>query len=186
MPNATIPLAELTPKDKERFWAKVNKDGPIHPYDATHGQCWLWTAAQIGEGYGCFSMHSKSVKAHRVSYVLANGSEAMPYCLHSCDRRLCVNPAHLRPGTPKDNGEDMAKRGRCADRRGDLNFAHRHPELMPRGEAVGTAILTEARVRKIRSDYSCGYTLKQIAAEEGIHFTTVWLVVKRIRWAHVV
>jgi hypothetical protein len=31
---------------------------------------------------------------------------------HKCDSRLCMNPNHLEPGTPKDNVDDMMARGR--------------------------------------------------------------------------
>lgn len=36
------------------------------------------------------------------------------HTLHSCDVRKCVNPAHLRWGTPADNVQDMMNKGRCS------------------------------------------------------------------------
>jgi len=53
-------------------------------------------------------------KAHRVSYEhhvqpITNGL----HILHSCDTPACINPKHLREGTPKENGEDKAQRGRA-------------------------------------------------------------------------
>lgn len=33
--------------------------------------------------------------------------------LHSCDTPACIELTHLRPGTPKENMDDMWKRGRA-------------------------------------------------------------------------
>ncbi len=33
------------PTDEERFWTRVNKDGPVHPVLGT--ACWLWTGAVL-------------------------------------------------------------------------------------------------------------------------------------------
>lgn len=35
---------------EQRFWPKVDKNGPL--WNGT--PCWLWTAAQDGRGYGAF------------------------------------------------------------------------------------------------------------------------------------
>ena len=86
-----------------RFWSKVEK---------SEG-CWTWTASRDPIGYGTFGFDGKVRKAHRVAYVLAFGE--IPeghHILHSCDNPPCVNPAHLRSGTRKDNMQDALKRGR--------------------------------------------------------------------------
>ena len=41
--------------------------------------------------------------------------------LHSCDRPQCVNPAHLRMGTDKENVGDRVERERSADVNGSAN-----------------------------------------------------------------
>lgn len=83
---------------EERFWAKVDRSG----------DCWLWTAAVVANrGYGMFSISGRLTLAHRVSYELANGSIPPGMQVdHTCHVRRCVNPAHLRLATPKQNSEN--------------------------------------------------------------------------------
>jgi len=88
----------------ERFWSKVNKDGPIW----RGSPCWLWTASSGGKGgYGQFQLgggKSKMVRAHRWSYEAVVGF--IPEGLeldHLCRVRLCVNPSHLEPVTHREN-----------------------------------------------------------------------------------
>lgn len=90
--------------DEARFWAKVDRSGD---------GCWLWTASTDQGGYGQFQIGRRPFKAHRISWELANGPvPAGLWVLHSCDNPPCVNPAHLRPGTPADNMADQLERNR--------------------------------------------------------------------------
>jgi hypothetical protein len=53
----------------ERFWSKVDKDGPTAPGMAT--PCWLWTAAIGKNGYGAFNRGRRGegmVGAHVYAY----------------------------------------------------------------------------------------------------------------------
>lgn len=88
--------------DHVRFWSKVDKSG----------DCWVWTAYVQDSGYGWFRLQGRSVRAHRVSYELANGPipEGL-YVLHSCDNKLCVKPEHLRVGTHAENVREAVERG---------------------------------------------------------------------------
>ena len=94
----------LKPKDKKRFYAKINKGEP--------DDCWPWSAGR-NKGYGRFRLNKKLCNAHRIAYLLATGEQPGNLCvLHSCDNRACCNPAHLRLGTYADNMRDKAERGR--------------------------------------------------------------------------
>jgi len=82
---------------EERFWAKVDK---------AKG-CWTWTACGNADGYGRFSVGHKMAYAHRVAYELTHGPIAASMDVdHTCYNKSCVNPAHLRVATRKQNTEN--------------------------------------------------------------------------------
>jgi HNH endonuclease len=96
-------MAERTPAD-ERFWAKVNRDGPVPKHRPDLGPCWQWTAAKMHNGYGRFKRDGRTLSAHRVAYELVIGSVPDGLELdHLCRNPACVNPAHLEPVTGKVN-----------------------------------------------------------------------------------
>jgi hypothetical protein len=88
----------------DRFWMKVDTSaGP--------DGCWLWTASLDGKGYGQLNIGEHRMRrAHRISLEIA-GVELVPGMDvdHICRVRRCVNPAHLRQATRKQNMENLAK-----------------------------------------------------------------------------
>lgn len=103
----------LPERSAARFWSLVNKEGPVHPYDASLGRCWFWTGAvQCLGKYGYFYFAGRGHYTHRVSFEIAKGPLGKLVACHSCDRGLCVNPAHLFAGTRLDNNRDMYAKGR--------------------------------------------------------------------------
>jgi len=81
---------------RERFWEKVNKDGPIPERRPDLGPCWVWTASPDSHGYGQIWHDGRLVLAHRLSLALLLGPIPDDLTVdHLCQRTLCVNPDHL-------------------------------------------------------------------------------------------
>lgn len=82
-----------------QFWAKVDKRGPE--------ECWNWVAHLNDFGYGRINTGQKLTLAHRLSYEWANGHISEDKVIdHTCHNPACVNPAHLREVTMKQNSEN--------------------------------------------------------------------------------
>jgi hypothetical protein len=177
-------------KTVARFWAKVNKSGPVHPYDSTLGNCWVWTAAKYAAGYGSLGIGgNRSELSHRISFIIHNG--AIPngkLVCHSCDRRECVNPHHLWLGTHKDNTGDAVNKGRLPFPSGGREFRFRlgYDRRRKRGCESHFAKLSESDVSQIRQQYTGkrGHAGK-LGAHYGVHADTILLIVKRKIWKHV-
>lgn len=128
--------------------------------------CWLWTGPKGSGGYGAFTIRNVDQRAHRASYVLFKGPIPKGlHVLHRCDTPACVNPAHLRVGTVKEN---MAERE--ARKRRDV-----------KGEQIGTSKLTEADVIEIRKS-TLGQ--KALAEKYGVAPSHIWVIRARKAWKH--
>lgn len=151
----------------KHFWEKrVKKAGP--------DECWEWIGTP-SHAYGLKRWIVGGVrrfyKASRLSFLLSGGvlTDERPHVLHSCDNPRCVNPAHLRAGSQKENMADMSQRERRQD---------------PRGEKNGKAKFTEQQVRDIRKKREQGASWAALAREYGSTNMGVIYVVKH-GWRHV-
>ena len=148
----------------DRFWEKVDRRSP--------DECWPWTAATNEHGYGVMRPMGRrsgpTIKAHRVSLMLAGVEVGDLVVRHSCDNPPCVNPAHLSVGTKADNSADMVSRDRHA-----------------RGSRSGTSKLTERQVVEIRARQAAGELHRVLAAEYGVSRTTITQIVSGKTWRHV-
>lgn len=172
---------------EQRFWAKVNKDGPIPESFPELGPCWCWLGSLFTDsGYGQFWMDGTNRRAHIVSYEWANGSTSGAQVQHLCNVRVCVRPTHLKLGTPAENMQYASKTGRMS--KGDQHWLRKGPDTRDhaKGERNGAAKLTEADVREIRRLYADGIPIKDIAVQYGMTYHGVYDIVKRVNWKHVV
>ena len=89
--------------DLERFWAKVDKNGPACKSGRAFGRCWIWTGAS-NPIYGKFTVDGKLRSAHVVAYELSGRKLRHENVVrHRCDTPLCVRFSHLVQGTTQQN-----------------------------------------------------------------------------------
>jgi hypothetical protein len=148
-----------------RFWEKVNTNGPIPEHCPELGPCWVWTAS-TRQGYGTMWLNGKMVDAHRISWFLKHGEWPENCVLHKCDERRCVNPDHFFSGTRTDNNRDKVEKGRS---------------YHPQGERNGRSRIGPVLARQIRNSSS---SLKSAAELYGVSITTVSQIRSGVRWGH--
>ncbi len=152
---------------EERFWALVVKTD----------NCWEWKS-QPKNAYGRLNVDGKLILAHRYSFFLHNGHWPEPSCLHSCDNKRCVNPAHLSAGTQQQNVKERFER---------------MPGNVAVGERQGCAKLTAEEVLEIRATWKPkkrgrgsgdGCSIAELARRFGVSRFTLATIVKRRGWKH--
>lgn len=169
-PNHSIVLdghARLS--EAERFAAYVEKTET----------CWLWRGSLHTGGYGVFRSRGRLQRAHRFSWELENGPiPAGALMCHTCDIRLCVNPAHLYVGSHATNNADLWARHPNAEA---LRAAYRE---RVRGETNGNAKLSDEDVRDIRRRIAAGDMQARIAKEHGVSPSTIANIRTGRTWRH--
>lgn len=131
-----------------------------------HDECALWPYAKDADGYGYLRSGLNTARVHRLFYELLVGPiPAGMHVLHSCDKRACVNPLHLRVGTHAENMAECKAKGRNA-----------------RGTQFRNSKLNDDAVRDIRASK---LPLRQLAAKFGISLSIAHDVKRGLRWRHV-
>lgn len=168
----------------QRFWSKVNKNGPVVCPEL--GPCWVWTRSRSANGYAVFSVNHVNVHASRVAYELTCGPipEGL-WVLHKCDNPVCVRGDHLFLGSAKDNTQDMLSKGRaaCGERNGYYTQPERRSQLP--GEGSSSAKLTDDAVVDIRKRFAGGTaTNAELAAEYKVTGAAISAIVYGKNWTH--
>ena len=171
---------------EQRFWPKVNKDGPIPSHCPELGPCWIWTRGLGSGGYGQFwwTELKRTITAHRAAWIITNGPipKGIDAC-HHCDNPPCVRPAHLFLGTNQENQLDASRKGISSA--AQARWRSRHPDRPATGERHGMAKLTANQVREIRTQHSSGFSLSQIARDYGVSVGTIWFIIAGVHWKSV-
>jgi hypothetical protein len=84
---------------EDRFIERIKE-----PFDA-HNECWIWTGAKTGSGYGQIWLDTNRREcAHRIAYEMFVGPIPQGFHVdHLCSNRACVRPDHLGVLTRKEN-----------------------------------------------------------------------------------
>jgi hypothetical protein len=159
----------------ERFWARVDKVGPIPEHCPEIGPCWVWTGVTNDGGYGLVGRGPRGAgieRAHRFSFALNGGRIGAGHDVcHRCDNRACVNPGHLFSGTRQDNVDDMMAKGRYGERVRRSGADHHRSKL------------TDQQVMDMRATRAlCRVTLKELASRYGVSLSQVWNIVSGKQW----
>lgn len=111
-----MPSAFTQAERLRHLWARIDRSGGPDV-------CWPWTGGR-SMGYGMVSWRDaedgpfRNQHAHTLVFELLNGwrpkKQKRRVLRHLCHNKLCCNPAHLVPGTQKDNAKDNAEAGRQA------------------------------------------------------------------------
>lgn len=159
-------LRSIQSRVADRFWSKVQVCGD--------NECWQWTSAIGGSGYGFFWVGGKkrSEFAHRL-VVIWRGETIPPgpgwHVMHSCDNKLCVNPAHLSVGKNQDNRADCVAKKRHAV--GEKNG--------------GGGKLRDAQVKEIKGLQRDGWGCSRLSKRFGVSMQTIKAIKRGRIWSHI-
>ena len=143
----------------------------LFEFHETYRGCWICISHRANSGYGytVIRRNGTTVLLHRYMYEKYRGAIPGGMCvLHHCDNPACNNPDHLFLGTMADNTRDMINKGRG-----------KQPGL--KGIDNGRAVLTETRVREIRTATD---THRAIAKIYGISHANVGRIKRGEIWKH--
>lgn len=95
--HSPVILAGRGKPPEQRFWDRVDKNGPLPAVRPDLGPCWEWTLSRNSNGYGqTFLFCDVAIGTHRVAWHLS-GYELIPGMEldHLCRNPGCCRPEHL-------------------------------------------------------------------------------------------
>lgn len=149
--------------DKEKADRLLRRRGWVE----NENGCWIANGTPNNSGYLSTTLGYRTYGLHRLAYLTWVGD--IPegrVILHTCDVRTCINPAHLRTATYKENSEDAASKDRI-----------RHQESHWNQRLDRSTIIEIYRAAHIGS-----LSQKDIGAFYGVSQMTVSLIKRKKRW----
>ena len=146
----------------KHFWNKVEKKGK--------DECWPFLGCVEKDGRGRYSLAGKTVRAHKVAWILSgeNGIREIPrhyQVRHNCKNKACCNPAHLYLKLPES--KRIFKLPGCSKNLGVQN---------------GNAKLTEAQAKEIKAS---GATMRELVKLYEASIGTIHQIKTGKTWGHV-
>ena len=91
-----------------RKYTKLPQNAPLEQKLNSYtlnGDCWEYNGCSDSSGYGTIMVEGKLQRVHRLSWEFHNHKKIPKGMVidHICFNRKCINPAHLRLATIKDN-----------------------------------------------------------------------------------
>lgn len=117
------------------------------------------------QGYPQIQRNKKKMTIVRFLWLCRKGSLPKAEMMHKCDNKKCINLAHIKPGTAKENMSDASRRG-----------------LLQLGERHHNSKLTE---RKAKNILASRRSTKELAIEYGVTVSAIRAVKNRRLWRHV-
>lgn len=139
---------------------------------ANDEKCWEWQGDADKDGYGRIRIDGKRFRAHRLAFFFEHKRHPSDdlQVLHSCDNPCCINPKHLREGTPQDNADDVKAR---------------HRQYVSPTEKHYNAELEPDTVRYVKRQKQLGRENIAIARELDISNKMVWDIDHGKSWKHI-
>ena len=154
------------------FWDGVDRSGGP-------SACWPWTRARYGIGrYGAASFNLGDGKrvhgTHRLAFLLSGGllTSERPHVIHSCDNKICCNPAHLSAGSHSENIQQAYDRGL-------IEFSTK------RGRESHFSRVTEEDVLAIRKRAKNGESIAALADAFGLSKSGTHHIITGRTWSHI-
>lgn len=117
----------------EEAFEKYLKEAALNKHYKLPSGCWMWSGSVGTDGYGKTKWKGKTIRAHRLVYMLTKGEIAEGlFVLHTCDKPDCVNPEHLWLGTHAENEADKDAKGRRRNKHTIKTMGRTGPERLRR------------------------------------------------------
>lgn len=149
-----------------KFWSQVGIRRNIE-------ECWFWHGFVYPIGYGKKRWNGRPDYSHRVAWEISNKQKPQGAIYHTCENRLCCNPAHLRHGT-RAEAQQVAWR-KSGNTRWRENLSKARYKVLANNPIP-------AYVGQIREMSQQGFQAKEIAAKVDVSITTVYAIRKGERW----